>query len=115
PNDYTNEEEIEFFTYVPTVWDESHYLSGEIGRHISVARRKGNTWYIGSAAGLQKWQEELSLDFLTNGKSYTATLYEDGKDSSIVKRNFEVKKGDRLTVRLEEKGGQALIIRPAGW
>lgn len=67
PNDYTNEEEIEFFKYVPTVWNESHYLAGDIGKNISVARRKGNTWYVGSAAGLMDWQGTITLDFLTKG------------------------------------------------
>lgn len=41
PKDYTNFDEIEFFKYVPTVWDETKYLSGEIGENISVTRRKG--------------------------------------------------------------------------
>src|SRR5699024_6099635 len=57
PEDYTNEEEIEFFKYVHTVWDESHYLKGKIGKYISVARRKGNIWFMGNAAGLQDWDD----------------------------------------------------------
>lgn len=71
PNDYTNEGEIEFFKYVPTVWDESHYLAGEIGKYISVARKKGETWFVGNAAGPQDWQAEIPLDFLDNGKKYS--------------------------------------------
>lgn len=55
PKDYTNFDEIEFFKFVSTVWDETKYLSGEIGESISVARRKGTTWFIGNAAGLNAW------------------------------------------------------------
>ena len=51
PKDYTNFDEIEFFKYVPKVWNETKYLAGEIGKNISVARRKRTTWFVGNAAG----------------------------------------------------------------
>ncbi len=57
PTDYTNEEEIEFYTHVPTVWNESHYLSGDLGKNIAVARRKGDTWFVGHARRLTDWRE----------------------------------------------------------
>ncbi|MVT08784.1 hypothetical protein GO493_10970 [Chitinophaga sp. ysch24] len=60
PLDYTNKDEIEFFKYVPMVWDESHYTAGEIRQNIAVARRKDNTWYVGLAAGLEDWQHTLT-------------------------------------------------------
>jgi alpha-glucosidase len=110
PNDYTNEGEIEFFKYVPTVWNESHYLAGDIGKNISVARRNGNTWYVGNAAGLMDWQGEISLDFLTKGKTYLATVYEDDGAGSIRKRTLKVKRGDVFPIELKEKTGNALII-----
>ncbi|MDB5248111.1 MAG: glycoside hydrolase family 97 protein [Segetibacter sp.] len=112
PNDYTNEEEIEFFKYVPTVWNETHYLAGDIGKNISVARRRGNTWYVGNAAGLEDWKATIALSFLTKGKSYTATIYEDDDNGSIRKRTKQLKKGDMLQINIKAKGGQALIIEP---
>lgn len=112
PNDYTNEEEIEFFKYVPTVWNESHYIEGEIGKNISVARRKNNTWYLGNAAGLDDWQTTIRFDFLSKGKVYSATVYEDDDFGSIVKRRLQVKKGDVFRISLKAKEGQAIIIEP---
>lgn len=112
PKDYTNEEEIEFFDYVPTVWNESHYLLGEIGRNISVARRKDDTWYMGNAAGLEDWKTKVPLDFLIKGKRYSATIYEDNAMGGIQKRTVDVKKGDLIPVDIKAKGGQAIIIRP---
>jgi alpha-glucosidase len=112
PNDYTNEEEIEFFKYVPTVWDETHYLSGEIGENISVARKKQNTWYIGNVAGLADWHTTIKLSFLERDKAYTATIYEDDDKGGIRKRGMSVKKGDAFAIDLKAKGGQAVIIRP---
>ena len=112
PNDYTNEGEIEFFSRVPTVWNESHYLSGEPGQHIAVARRQGKTWYLGTAAGLSDWSGTLTLSFLDKGKAYTATIYEDDGADSIRKRTIAVKKGDAFPVQLAAKGGQAVVIDP---
>ncbi len=111
PNDYTNEEEIEFFKYVPTVWNESHYIAGDIGKNISVARRKGDTWFVGNAAGLEDWKDNIRFDFLTKGKTYVATIYEDDEES-IRKRTMNVKKGDTFPLNIKAKGGQALIINP---
>jgi alpha-glucosidase len=112
PTDYTNEEEIEFFKQVPTVWNESHYLAGDIGIGISVARRSGNTWFIGNAAGLNDWNTTLKLNFLQKGKTYTATIYEDDDTlKSILKRTVTVKRGEVLPISLKGKTGQAIIIR----
>ncbi|BAV06998.1 alpha-glucosidase [Filimonas lacunae] len=110
PKEYTNDKEIAFFTKVPTVWNESHYLKGEPGKYISVARRHGNTWFIGNAAGLNDWKDTLTLNFLQPGKNYTATAYEDDGNGSISIRTFAVKKGDILPVSIAAKGGQAIII-----
>lgn len=113
PTEYTNEGEIEFFRYVPTVWNESHYLSGEIGKNISVARRKGDTWFVGNVAGFEDWKSSVQLNFLTKGKTYTATVYEDDGAGSIRKRTEQVRKGESFPFEIKAKGGQAIIIRPA--
>ena len=112
PNDYTNEEEIEFFKYVPTVWNESHYLAGDIGKNVSVARRKEDTWFIGNITGFEDWKHSIKLDFLTKGKIYTATIYEDDENGGIRKKVIRVKKGDVFSVDIKAKGGQAIIIQP---
>lgn len=111
PNDYTNEGEIAFYDYVPTTWSESHYLAGDIGKGIAVARRKGNTWYLGCAAGLADWQTVLDLSFLRAGISYTVTVYEDDGHASIRTRTMQLTSSDRLPIKLLAKGGQAFIFR----
>ncbi|WP_324680701.1 glycoside hydrolase family 97 protein [Hymenobacter sp. GOD-10R] len=110
PNEYTNDAEIEFFKYVPTVWNESHYLAGEIGQNISVARRHGQTWFVGNVAGMQPWQSSIKLDFLLKGAHYTATVYEEDGQGSIAKRTLDVQKGDAFAFNLPAKSGQALIL-----
>ena len=114
PGDYTNVDEIEFFREVPTMWNESIYLSGEIGKHIAVARRYKDTWYMGSAAGFDDWSTTVNLDFLQAGKKYTAIVYEDDGQGGLVKRVTEVKHGDGFRIALKAKSGQAVIIAPQG-
>ncbi|MDT3401162.1 glycoside hydrolase family 97 protein [Mucilaginibacter terrae] len=112
PKDYTNYDDIEFFKYVPTVWDETVYLAGGIGKYISVARRTGNTWFIGNAAGFNDWKQTVKLNFLKRGKDYMATVYEDGNGSVLWKRTIKLKAGEKLQIDVKGKGGQAIIIRP---
>ncbi|HMI02815.1 MAG TPA: glycoside hydrolase family 97 catalytic domain-containing protein [Pedobacter sp.] len=112
PKDYTNWDEIEFFKYVPTTWNESRYLMGEIGENISVARRKNDTWFVGSAAGLKDWKGNIVLDFLQSGKKYTATIYEDSAKGNISKRVINVKKGDYFPFEIKASGGLAMMIQP---
>ena len=76
--DYTR-----FVAEIPTVWDETRVLQGEVGEYIVTARRKGNTWYVG---GITNWTErdveidfeELQSDSTTQPLSYSVTLYTDG-------------------------------------
>lgn len=111
PLDYTNESELEFFDRVPTVWNESRYLAGEIGRNISVARRSGSNWFVGNVAGLNNWKSSIKLDFLTKGKRYTATVYEDDGAGSIRKRVLQVTNETNFTFEIKAKGGQAIYIQ----
>ena len=76
--DYTR-----FVAEIPTVWDETRVLQGEVGEYIVTARRKGNIWYIG---GITNWTErDVEIDFeelqshsATQPLSYSVTLYTDG-------------------------------------
>lgn len=53
--DYTR-----FVAEIPTVWDETRVLQGEVGEYIVTARCKGNTWYVG---GITNWTErDLEID-----------------------------------------------------
>ena len=58
------EEEIKFYKYVPTVWNESHYIKGEIVESIVVTREKDKVWHIGIATELKDWKDNFALDFL---------------------------------------------------
>ena len=53
PTRYEKEQECtDFIANVPTVFDETVALDGELGEYIVMARRKGNVWYI---AAMNNW------------------------------------------------------------
>ena len=49
PSKYMKEQECtDFIAKVPTVFDETVALDGEVGEYLTLARRKGDVWYIAS-------------------------------------------------------------------
>ena len=64
-----------FYNSIPTVWDETRFLEGEMGKYAVVARRSGSDWYVSMLNAGDKKQISLPLDFLKNKKNYTCLLY----------------------------------------
>lgn len=91
-NTIGNEPELEFFNNVPTVWDETKVLVGEIGEIGVIARRKGNDWWIGGINGETARTVDLDFSFLTEGENYSAKIYTDDETVET-----------RTRVRIEEK------------
>ncbi len=112
PYEYHNEPELEFWKYMPTVWDESRALQGGIGNHIVMARRKGTEWYLGSlAAGAQTLT--IPLDFLGGGW-YMAHIYGNGSTAAqVTVGQYLVHSGFSLKAILPKAGGQAVRLVPA--
>lgn len=110
PKYYQKPEELAFFKDVPTVWDKTVYLAGEIGQYITVARKKANVWYMGTAVNEHDYKAAVSLDFLDKGKTYQAFVYSDDGRGGILKTVLKVNKDTKLDVAVSAKGGQAVMI-----
>jgi alpha-glucosidase len=117
PSVYKDEPEIEFFRRVPTVWDDTKVVGGEIGKYAVIARRSGGDWFIGTINGGEKRWLEIPLDFLTPGQSYVAHIYSDDDSASTrTKVGIETRQADANTIieaELRPTGGQAVWITPA--
>ena len=60
PSKYMKEQATtDFISQIPTVWDETIALDGQIGEYVVMARRKGTTWYI---AAMTNWQPARQPD-----------------------------------------------------
>lgn len=72
-----NEECTDFLVSIPTVFDEIVPLKSEIGEYVSLARRKGDDWFIGA---LTNWSDRslvIDFSFLPAGE-YAAEVFIDG-------------------------------------
>jgi alpha-glucosidase len=116
PDDYRGEPEIEFFRHLPTVWDDTRVIHGEIGKYATVARRAGGEWFIGTINAGESRTLQIPLVFLDKNRRYRAHLYSD--DDSVgtrTKVGVSVREVDSQTVLespLKFNGGQAVWIAP---
>ena len=119
PSEYMKDQATtDFITSIPTVWDESRVLSGEIGKNIVMMRRNGESYYVGALGNWDTQTLSASLSFLPSGKKFTATVYSDGVNADRnaedhILRIFEVTSDSGLDIRLAPGGGYAAVIRPA--
>ncbi|MEE9367814.1 MAG: glycoside hydrolase family 97 N-terminal domain-containing protein [Pontiella sp.] len=132
PNQFTGEEDyLAFFRALPTVWDEKVVIQGEIGEFITLARRTGYDWFVGTMNAGKPRKANIPLGFLTPGKKYTATIYSDdpsvlrveidpsgkGKGNpeskKLVVKTMEVTSDTVIHADMANNGGQAIHILPA--
>ncbi len=117
PEAYDHNPGMEFLDKVPTVWDETKVLNGEPARYLTIARRHGDTWYLGAMTNWDARDLEIPLSFLGSG-DFATQIFADGADAdkdakSLAISTQRVKAGDKLTLHLAPGGGAAVIFTPA--
>ena len=116
PSRYMQEKEcLNYLSHVPTTWDETHALAGEVGKYVVVARRKGDTWYIGAMNGPGKRTVETKLDFLPEG-SYQAVIFRDGVNAGRYAQDYKrteeiLQNTATLTIRMADGGGWVAVLK----
>lgn len=110
---------FQFIKDVAVDWDDSEYIEAEPGDYITVARKAKGTdnWFVGGITDENARTAGLTLDFLTPGKQYVATLYADGKDADYKENptSYQIKKGivtnkTKISVWEARSGGFALSL-----
>lgn len=66
-----------FLEKVKTAWDETRLLEGAPDNYVTMARRSGADWFIGSICARRPRNVDLALDMLEDGVEYQAELYAD--------------------------------------
>jgi alpha-glucosidase len=118
PSDYQGEPEMEFFEHLPTVWDTTDVVAGEIGKYIVTARRSGERWFVGGITNNDGRTMEIPLGFLEAERNYVASLYSDGGDAIRTRTHvgierYIVRSTTGIDADLKPSGGLAMEIRPA--
>jgi len=117
PTAYQREPEVlKFIAGVPTVWDHTVPLDGKVAEYVAIARRKGDTWYVGAMTSWTPRTIQLKMDFLGSG-NYTAEIFSDGPNAHRVGTDYvrtvkQVKAGDEISVEMAPGGGWTARITP---
>jgi alpha-glucosidase len=104
-----------FLKNVPNAWDDTKLLDGYPGQDVTIARRKGTSWYIGgiSADSRREKRKTIKFDFLPDGVKYKLTLIGDGKhDKDFDTQYMVVDKSGSVDVRLLRRGGFVASLIP---
>jgi hypothetical protein len=120
PEHYEGQPELEFLERVPTTWDDTKVLNGRINDFITVARRSGQDWFIGSLTDEQDETLSIPLRFLPPRTAYVANIYGDAPTTDLetnpnqvqITRLIVTSRGSLIAL-MAAGGGQAVHLRPA--
>lgn len=106
-----NPECAAFIASIPTTFDETVVLGGEMGEWLALARRKGNTWYV---AAMNNWTSrdlQLNLSFLSGRK---ALVFADGVNADREATDWQSHEmtidGNPVNIHLAPAGGWTAIV-----
>ncbi|RYD91747.1 MAG: glycoside hydrolase family 97 protein, partial [Sphingobacteriales bacterium] len=111
---------FQFIKDVAVDWDDTRVIEAEPGDYITMARKaKGkNEWYVGAITDENPRVAIINFSFLPKGKTYTATIYADGKDASYDKnpqsytiRTMKVNSKTVIKQQLASSGGAAISVK----
>lgn len=107
--------DLNFFDALPTVWDDTKVIEGEIGEFGTIARRNKDNWYVGSLTNEAR-DLRLPLKFLDKNRPYEATIYTDDASlttaTKVAIKSVKVNASTILDMRIMRMNGLAIIIRP---
>lgn len=115
PSNYLREEEcLKFIADVPTVWDETRALEGKAGEWVAMARRKGDTWYVGA---ITDWNaRDLTLDLSFIPSPQPMEIFCDGVNAHRAARDFKHEckpfpADGKVCLHMAPGGGWVAVIR----
>jgi len=121
PQNYEGHPAFQFILDVPTDWDDSIAINGEIGEYITMARKDidSDDWYLGSITNEKGRNMTVSFSFLEPNKTYNATIYKDpngggwlNSPEDVIIENMVVDYTTLYKISLPEGGGQAIKFTP---
>lgn len=112
PQMYVDQPSFQFIRDVPASWDGTQVLNGEPGEFVTIARRHGDDWYLGSITNWTSRTLQIPLSFLSPGE-YRAEIYADATDAGTNPKHVAIHKqivgrGQTLTLQLASGGGCAI-------
>jgi alpha-glucosidase len=117
PANYRGQPGVDFLKNIPTVWDDTRVLDGAVGKHLVIARRSGNKWFLGAMTDQNARDLSVKLDFLGTG-SWRAKVWKDAPDSDTAAEHLlteerTVSAADVLNLHLAAAGGAVVEFQSA--
>ena len=116
PENYRGQPGVEFFRGLPTVWDETVVLSAEVARHVAIARRSGNRWYLAAMNSDTPLTLRVPLTFLGAGRwnlrAFADTAESVERPEKILETSATVEASQTLELSLAPSGGYAAELSP---
>jgi alpha-glucosidase len=114
PDAYIGQPGFEIIKKIPGSWDATHVVAAELDKYVSIARRKNDSWYLGTITNNNAREITIDLKFLTLGK-YEAYIYSDATDANenanhLTKEKKIVDKNTTLKLTLVQGGGNMIIL-----
>ncbi len=112
---------FQFIKDVPTDWEESIALAGEVGDFVVIARQERGSadWYLGAITDEHARNVAVPLTFLPDGGRFEATIYQDGEGAHWRENPYSygierriLSSDDRLDIELAAGGGTAIRFTP---
>ncbi|GHB04261.1 alpha-glucosidase [Algimonas arctica] len=117
PEEYAKRPDaFQFIKDVPTDWEDTIALAGEVGEFAIFARKErgGEDWYLGAVTDADARDVEIDLSFLEDG-AFVAHIYQDGPSADyeidpydLLIETRKVTSGDSLALVLARSGGAAI-------
>ncbi len=108
---------FEFLRHVPVICDDTRVLYSQVGDYVTIARKNGDEWYLGSITDWTPRELAVQLDFLSKG-DYVAEIYADGDDAdknaeSVSIATVLVSSDQLMKIKMVPGGGHAVRFYPA--
>ena len=113
PSAYRGHPALPILAAIPTTWNETLVLDAQLGQYIVIARRSGQSWYIGAMTDHQARDLELPLKFLP-AVQYQAEEFVDDESvaTRLAIRTVSVNSASHLKLSLSPAGGGLIRLTP---
>jgi len=115
PTNYYREPEcMEFLSKVPVVWDDTKVISAKVSDYVLVARKSGDTWFLGAMTDWTSREMVIDFSYLDEG-NYNIKIWQDGINADRNGNDFKIIKGvikrtDKHRIKLASGGGFVAIL-----
>lgn len=116
PTAYRKEAECAtFIAAVPTVWEQSVVLDGKIGEYVIIARKSGDSWYVGGMTDWNSRTVEVDLSQLGVAEGSQVEMFCDGANADIIASDYThttytLPQSRKLNIAMASGGGFILKI-----